>query len=117
MLAFSNPGNIPVPNLVPLTMTLTNLQKIVLSGLLLAASAPILPWFAQSGDKQGPYLALAQPAKSRSHTGEFSPEITALWRNPSPAFSATFAHLGEEPRDQSIDKLRKFVSAGSDGLG
>jgi len=120
MLAFSNLGNIPVPDLVPLTMTLTNLQKTVLSGLLLAASAPISPWFADSGGDQGPYLgaypALAQPAKSRSHTGEFSPEITALWRSPSPAFSATFARLGEEPRDQSIDKLRKFVSAGSDGL-
>ncbi|MBS1997838.1 MAG: transglycosylase SLT domain-containing protein [Cyanobacteria bacterium SZAS LIN-2] len=63
----------------------------------------------------------ARTSSNRSSAGqssehEISQEIAALWRSPSSAFSATFAHLGEEPRDVSIDKLRKFLNSGQDGV-
>jgi tetratricopeptide (TPR) repeat protein len=55
-------------------------------------------------------------AAERPAEAEITPEIAALWRSPSNGFVTTFSRVGEEPRTQSIDNIRKFLGSGQNGF-
>jgi soluble lytic murein transglycosylase-like protein len=110
-------------------MTLTKNPRPVLAGLSLLMSGGLV-----LGALGRPTPAISQPAHSgakkttrntgtnktsaadRAGESEISPEIAALWRAPSSGFAAAFARVGEEPRDQSIDKIRKFLASGQNAV-
>ncbi|MBU6452642.1 MAG: transglycosylase SLT domain-containing protein [Cyanobacteria bacterium REEB67] len=78
-----------------------------LTGLSLQMCAPFQPP-ALAQTKKATRTVHVQPKESEA-TNEIPAEIAALWRSPSPAFAATFNKVGEEPRETSIDKIRKYL--------